>query len=154
MTWAELEIPEAPETGNVDFDTWMSQTVKYLRDYLGAFHNRSDPSAYDFEVGDLTTDGTWQTGANALDLSSIVDADAKAVSFFCRIQDGSIAQYLQLRESGNSNAYSVGSLRTQVADNYISADFIVPYNSDQKVEYRGSNTAFTAIDIVVKGWWK
>ncbi len=120
----------------------------------GLFVDRGDPSAYDFTLTDFTTDGNWKTGANALDLSGIVDVDAKAVLVNVSIQDGSINQHIQLRESGNSNAYNKSIVRTQVSNQTIDMDMIIGYNSDQKIEYQGANTTFTGINMVVRGWWK
>ena len=126
---------------------------KQYADSLG-FIDRGDPSGYDFELADFTTDGTWQTGADALDLSNIVPSDAKAVLLGVMVLDGSVAVYLQLRESGNSAVYNKGTVRTQLGGTWNDADVTVPYNSDQKVEYITSNTTFTGINVTVKGWWK
>jgi hypothetical protein len=150
MPWAELNIPEAPPTGNVDFDTWMSQTVRYLRDYLGAFHDRGDPAAVDFDLTDLTTDGDWHD----LDLSSIVDEDAKAVVLYVYLADDAHTSYIRFRKNGNTNDFNYSQIRSQVADIYINGDLIVALDDDQVIEYQTTNTTFNAIAITVKGWWK
>jgi hypothetical protein len=150
MGWAELNIPEAPTTGNIDFDTWMSHTVRHLRDYLGAFHDRGDPAAVDFDLTDLTTDGDWYD----LDLSSIVDEDAKAVSLYVYMLDDAHTSYIRFRKNGNSNDFNHAQVRSQVGGIYTNADLIVALDDDQVIEYKTTITTFDAIAITVKGWWK
>lgn len=115
----------------------------------GHFVDRGDPAAWDFAVGDLTTDGTWRD----LDLSSIVPAGAKAVAIIVGIQDDAVGNTLQLRKNGNSNAVNKSATYTFIANTTITMDCIVACDSNRVIEYYASNTTWTAINIAVKGWW-
>ena len=111
--------------------------------------DRGDPASPDWEVGDLTTDGTWRD----LDCSSIVSSDAIAILFNMYIKDDATNSYIQLRKNGNSNDNAVNTLRTQVANQGIDALFCIPCDSNQVVEYRSTNTTFTSIQITILGWF-
>jgi hypothetical protein len=126
------------------------QSIKAYADSRG-FISRGDPAAYDFTLGDFTTDSTW----NDLDLSGIVTAGAKAVLIYIRLVDDNANQEFAFRESGNTETYNKGALRTQVGGLTIDSDFIIPYNANEKVEYMAVNPpgGFTAINVLVKGWW-
>jgi hypothetical protein len=153
MTWAELKIPEAPGTGNVDFDTWMSQTVKYLRDYLGSFHDRGDPSAFDFTEAGAPLSGNMDAGWHDMDLSAIVPDGAKAVVLRVDLNDDGAASSLRFRKNGNSNNPNQGRMTTSVTGVPITADIIVACDSDRVIEFYASEP-LVSVDIVVKGWFK
>jgi len=108
-----------------------------------------DPASYDWEVGDLTTDGSWHD----LDCSSIVSSDAIAILFNVYIEDDAANSYIQLRKNGNSNDNAVNTLRTQVANQGIDGLFCISCDSNQVVEYRSTNTTFTSIQITILGWF-
>lgn len=114
------------------------------------YNDRGDPAAFDFAVGDLTTDDTWRD----LDLSSIISNSlAKAVVLFVSISDGVANSRIQFRKKGNSNVIARSSIRTQIANIVIDADLVVSCNTSQVIQYRASNLTFTTANIVVKGWW-
>ena len=117
----------------------------------GQFVDRGNATNEDFEEGVLTTNGTWIE----LDLSAIVPSGAKAVLIYNRILDGSTNQIFGMKTAGNASNFNVSNLTTNVANLNMEGDKIIPMPSDdsRKIEYRGSNTVFTAIDITVKGWW-
>jgi hypothetical protein len=146
----ELNIEYAPKTGNDELDPWNDRLVEFLRKYLSQPFDRGDPSAYDFTLGDLTTNGTWQD----LDLSSIVPEDAIAVVLRVSIQDDATNNVLRFRKNGNSNTHSMQVVNTQVADLVNNAQFIVFCDTDRVIEYYATNTTWTAINIVVTGWFK
>jgi len=112
------------------------------------FYDRGDPASYD--KTDFTTDGAWHDW----DLSAIVPAGAKAVLLFVQIKDDAVGSYLGFRENGNSNAYNVSTIRTQVANIFADGDLICACDSSRIIEYIGSNLAFVTTQAVVKGWWK
>ena len=124
--------------------------VEVLRKYLSQPFDRGDPSSNDFEVGDLTTDETW----NDLDLSSIVPEDAIAVILSVRVQDGQAGNVVKFRKKGNSNTNNSVSIRTQVADVNIDQQVTVFCDTSRVIQYYGTNTTFTTINIVVSGWYK
>ena len=113
------------------------------------FTDRGDPASNDFSVGDFTTDGTWRD----LDLSSIVPEGAIAVAISLRLIDNAVDSEFQLRKNGNSNARNRSVVATQIANVSIWADMIVACDSNRIIEYMGTNTSFSTINIVVKGWW-
>lgn len=111
--------------------------------------DRGDPASVDKAVGDFTTDETW----NDLDLSAIVPAGAIAILFNIQVKDDAADSSMLFRENGNSNAYNVASVRTQVANVISDADLIVSCDAGRVIEYYGSNLAFVSIDLTVRGWF-
>jgi len=111
--------------------------------------DRGDPAAYDFAVGDFTTDGTW----NDLDLSGIVPAGAKAVHLFMVLVDDAAGSLLLFRKKGNTSIFNVAGGSTQVVGVDFDCDIIVSCDANRVIGYYGSNLAFTTINLVVKGWW-
>jgi len=111
--------------------------------------DRGDPASPDWEVGDLTTDGTWRD----LDCSSIVSSDAIAIIFKIKIYDDAVGNTFLLRKNGNTNSINAPSVRTQVIDNYNDAVFIVACDSNQTVQYCASNTTWSLIEISIMGWF-
>ncbi len=134
-----------------DMTTEEEQYLEEIYNNLNTiYHDRGDPSGYDFETAAITTDGTW----NDLDLSSVVPAGAKAVALVVFISDNLVNQQLRFRKNGNSNERNVSSIVTQVAAQRVWGDIIVACDLNRVIEYNGTNTAFAEIFIVVKGWWK
>jgi hypothetical protein len=120
-----------------------------LADTQHSFVGRGDATDYDFETAALTTDGAWHD----LDLSSIVPAGAKAVLLLIIILDNATNSAFLLRENGNTREYNVSYITTQVANIPMVMDAVCSLDSNRVIEYKGSNLAFTEIDIIVKGWW-
>jgi hypothetical protein len=114
------------------------------------FVDRGDPAAWDKQVGDLTTDGTW----NDLDLSSVVPADGaeRLVLLHVELEDDAAGSAFSVREKGNANAFNVASAVTQVANVLTTADLWVLADASRTIQYMGSNVAFTKIDLCVRGW--
>ena len=110
--------------------------------------DRGDSTAIDFDQTDLATqDNTW----NDLDLDSgpdgaIIPATAKAVLFRVRVLDGDPNIQLFLRENGNSNAFNISAIRTQVGGISNDGDMIVSCDSNKVIEYRIS-AALTTISL-------
>ena len=122
-------------------------------DYLapGAYVDRGDPAAYDFEQGAMTTDNTWRD----MDLSSIVPAGAKAVllSVWARQTTDTERQY-SFRKNGNSNAYAMSTNFNQVTSKLQGNDFVVSLDANRVIEYRfETGVTWSLIRITVKGWW-
>lgn len=113
-----------------------------------SFVDRGDPSATDFDEGDLTQDGGWYD----LDLSSIVPSGAIAVLLLVWIKDDAVNTVLQFRKNGNSDIYNTSILRTQVVNVFNDADTIVACDSNRVIEYKAS-AAITSLGIIVRGWW-
>ncbi len=116
----------------------------------GGFVDRGDPATVDFSVGDFITDNTWRD----LDLSSIVtDSAAVAVVLHVTMNDGAAGSRFLFRKKGNSNSRAVAGTQTQVANVVLSADFTIPCDTNQIVQYLGDNLTFTAINVTVLGWF-
>lgn len=128
---------------NENFRKLEDSAINYLKD-------RGDATAVDFAMAALTTDNTWRD----LDLSAIVPKGAKAVLLYVKITDNAAESLLSFRKNGNYAAYNMSTIATQVANVSVYADVFVFVDKDAKIEYRGSNLAFTDISIVVKGWFK
>lgn len=112
------------------------------------YADRGDPSAVDFDIGDLTADNDWHD----LDLSSIIAAGAKGNLVHLQIfgNGSGAARVVQLRENGNSNAINMWYRRfaAGVADG--DAAWVLT-DSAGKIEYLISG-AMTTCNIVVRGW--
>jgi hypothetical protein len=113
------------------------------------FVGRGDPAAYDWDETDLTLDETW----NDLDLSSVVWDGASAVLLRVAVVDETPGLEFKMRQNGNSNAINVEEIATQVANQGHQQSFILSCDSAEMVEYWGTNTTWSGIDIVVAGWW-
>lgn len=128
----------------------MTDTSIPVRYTEAKFYDRGDPASVDFDVGDITTDGSWYD----LDLSSIVPAGTKLVLLHVAVNDNVSNSYIMFKKKGNTNSENRGMVRTQVADRTISTDIMVACDDNRVVEYLGSNDTFVAIEITVKGWFK
>ena len=111
--------------------------------------DRGDPSSVDFAVGDLTTDGT----VHDLDLSSIVPVNASSVLLHVIVKDGTVGNRIRFRKNGNSNMINIGVVRTQAANIDINQDVIIALDANRVIEYDATNTVFTTLEIIVKGWF-
>lgn len=111
--------------------------------------DRGDPSAWDWAVSGLTTDGTWRD----LDCSSIVPAGAVAIHFKIQIEDDAVARQFGLRKNGNANAHNKVSAMTQVANVTIESEGMVCCDSGRVVEYQATNATWTTINLLIRGWW-
>lgn len=114
-----------------------------------AIVDRGDPSAWDFEETDLTTDNTWRD----LDLSSIVPSGARFVLLGGYVVDNAVGSDIQFRKNGNSNDYHRVGATTQVIDVGIGIDCVVPCDSSRVIEYKATNVTWSQIKILVKGWF-
>lgn len=144
-----LNKPDVGETGwggdvNANWDKIDSALAG------GVFVPRlDDPATADFTASDLTTDGNWHD----LDLSSIVPAKATAVAVRVYVKDDAAGSFIQFRRNGATNKAVAAVVRTQVSDVYSDGFVIVACDSASKIEYRTSNVSFTALNIVICGWF-
>jgi hypothetical protein len=111
--------------------------------------DRGDPSAWDWDLGDLTTDGAWHD----LDCSSIVSSDATAILFRFYIKDDAAGNTFQARKNGLTNSQAVFAVKTQVANIVNDVNGIIACDSSQVIEYWASNTTWTGIYIQILGWF-
>jgi len=124
-----------------------SETTLHIHDY-NKYVDRGDPDAYDFEVGDFTTDENWYD----LDLSAIVPPNTTLVHLRIWVQNTTANQNFVLRKNGNTNSYNCIKLTTQNADIPFALDLWCPVDSNRVIEYFASNSTWTNINIVIRGW--
>lgn len=139
---ALIELGTLPKGAHADVKTRLDALV-------GGFTDRGDPAAYDFTVGDFTTDATWRT----LDLSSIVPAGAKAVSMHIKLKDELLSSAMNFRKNGNAEEYNTSTLRIQSTNVTNDLDLVVACDVNRIIEYYGSDLTFTTINLTIKGWW-
>lgn len=123
-------------------------SINTIETATGLIIDRGNPSAYDFSVGDLTTDGTWRD----LDLSAIVSSNTKRVFLSVVVTDDLVARILSFKKKGVTNDFAMSSISTQVANQAIYADLIVGCDTNQVIQYNASNTTWSNISIIVRGW--
>jgi hypothetical protein len=133
-------------TGGVTVSGTLTATT--VAGALNSYVDRGDPAGYDKVVGDLTTDGTWRD----LDLSAVVPSGAVAVHICCNIIDDAAGSVFLIRKNGNTNSYNTLSQATQAANVTVYFDGIVKCDANRVVEYVASNTAWTGINITIRGW--
>lgn len=121
-------------------------TLQNVMELAPHFVDRTTPAAFDFVVGDFTTDETW----NELDLSSIVPAGATHALLSIVIWDNVANSTFRLRKVGDSlYCFSTG---TNVAWMSAGGHALIGLDSNRKCEYWGTNLAFAGININVLGW--
>lgn len=107
-----------------------------------------DCTGYDFDEGDLTTDGTWQV--DGLDLSSIVPAGAIAVDLEIKVEDDATS-YLHIRRDATNTGNRI-LMTISVANIAVYQVARIAINSNRLLDYLASNVTFTSIGIAVVGW--
>jgi hypothetical protein len=137
-------------SGSSTYDIITNRAAGDTNTAYGYFHYRGYPTAVDYAVGDLTTNGTWQS----LDLSSIVDSGAKTVLLGVQVADDAAASIIQFQDSDTNSVVNLSQIATQVDNISVYADMIVPLTSARVLYYKASNLTFSTINIVVRGWWK
>ena len=100
----------------------------------------------------MTTDGAWHE-AVWTDSSLVVPIGVKALLLRVNVLDGTPNIQLSFRAKGYAAAFNISQIGTQVANVTNCADLIVDCDADGKINYMAYNTTWTAILIVVAGWW-
>ena len=113
------------------------------------FVDRGDPSTYDFTQAALTTNGVW----NDLNLSSIIPKGTVLVLIRASVSDETVGLLLAFRKNGQKNTINASQIRTQQVSMYNSSDMIVACDNQRIIEYAATNTTWTTIQIIVRGWW-
>jgi len=109
-----------------------------------------DCTAYDFDEGDLTTDGAWH--ADGLDLSAILPASAIAADLEIKIEDDATS-YLHIRRDATNTLNRI-LMTIPVANIAMYQVARIAVNSDRLLDYLASNVTFTSIGIAVVGYVK
>ena len=148
-----VKATQAQAEAGTDNDTYMTplRTAEAI-DALGGgdvYVDRGDPSAWDFEAGDLTLSNS---AFQDLDLSSIVPAGATRVLLSIQVRTDTVQVAAEVRENGNSSAYNTLTTSTIVTGVTSQVQGGVVLDSNRIVEYR-IGTAATVVKILVRGWW-
>jgi len=132
---------------------WLIDIVKEwveAKGYLtGSFVNRGDPDTPDITELGIIGDDTPQTW----DISSVVPVEAKAVLIFIRAKHSIINKYLMVWADGQVNNFNRSQVTTQVADQAITAEAIVPMSGTGNIIYKANQLNFDSATITIKGWW-
>jgi len=115
----------------------------------GQYVDRGDPSGWDKEIGDFTTNNTWIE----MDFGLIVPDGAIAIQFAIQIEDDAAGNSFNIRSADKSNALNKITAGTQAAGVMSYAYGAVSCSTARKVDYRASNTTWTGIWVVVCGWF-
>lgn len=114
------------------------------------FVNRGDPSAADFVLSGLTTDGTWRN----LDLSSILPVGVLAIILKVIINAASQGRDFSFRKDGNVNSINAGIVGIQVSSVSFFAIVIVAVPPSRIIEYKATNATWAFVNLTVMGWWR
>lgn len=106
-------------------------------------------STPDFNETGLTTDDTWKL--DGLDLTDIIPVGATQVIIRIAVDDGVAGSIFQVRQNATNVDNKLKSI-TQAADILNENAGLVAIDGDRKLDYKGSNLAFTTIDIFILGW--
>jgi len=148
-----LRDKEFEKTLRVLFEDIYEQLTSQKDDF-SSFQNevkeefRGDISSYDWTQATLTLDGAWHT----LDCSSIVPAGAKTITFRVNVSDNSTEIAFGIRPYGRENTIVADWIITQVANIEVRKNMRVPCDELRKVQYWGTNTTWTQVDVAVIGW--
>lgn len=115
----------------------------------GIYRDRGFFSGADFTQINLTTDNLW----HELDLSGIIEENAKAVCIRIKARTTAIPKQLNMRKKGVTTITHTCEFRTQVANLDNNAHFVVGVDADRKCEYKLSDFAWTDISMVIRGWF-
>lgn len=116
----------------------------------GSYIDRGSFEAFDWTEATLTTDGNL----HVLDCSSIIDAGAVAIAFICEVKDDVPGSWIEFRKNGASDWHITPCIRTQAGN--IPSDrayFVVPCDSNGKIQYSASNVVWTSIGLTIVGWY-
>ena len=127
----------------------MAETNIHSRFTEAKFYPRTDTPSWDFELGDLTTDGTWRD----LDLSSIVPEGARYVFLAGRIRDeDAVGSEFGVRKNGDTGI----DVRKETSLAALDHWFYIGVSCDENrvIEYYAANVTWTRIEFRIQGWLK
>lgn len=127
---------------------WLIDIILALIPPGTEFVDRGDPGAYDWTVGDFTTDNTWRD----LDCSAIVPENAIAILFNCQMRTTATNKTSSFRKNGNASGYNIAAAATGSAQHYHSWSPLVWCDVNRVIEYRIPNFVWQNFNLVVCGW--
>jgi len=120
-----------------------------MKGQIDMYVHRGDPAAYDFAVGDFTTDGTWRD----LDLSAIIPTIATCILMEIEVTSPTAGKEFRFRKNGQTNAINHWDSEVTVGNQHQSAMAIVAVGTDRIVEYKIDSATYNTLNVVVRGWW-
>jgi hypothetical protein len=121
-------------------------TANEVTTTYGFFHDRGDAD-FDMTTGAFVKDGTYQV----LSLASIVPPGAKTIKLFV-IATGNAGGYMKFGKRGNTYASAWLILPVTGVDCPMEID--IPCNENREIQYLATNTTWTYMALLVKGWYK
>ncbi|RLC33997.1 hypothetical protein DRH14_03915, partial [Candidatus Shapirobacteria bacterium] len=115
--------------------------------------NRGDPSAVDFSISDIITDGAWHD----LDLSGILPPEAagQLIHLLVKIRHQYAGISAFFRENGNTNVVNVAGITSQEANGVNYQDIWIKCDENRIIEYLTSSTGtWYDFNITVRGWMR
>lgn len=149
LTAAEKKAYNARATRGLrmsGYNLFMREAMKGLVDM---FVDRGDPAAYDWAKTDLTTDGAWHD----LDISSIVPKSAKAILIIGHLVGNGVDWTIRFKKYGQTNDINLGCMETIRAMVDRRRMMICAVDSNQKVQYKIDNKAWSTLELAIRGWW-
>ncbi len=122
---------------------------KAMKGEISMFVYRGDPAAFDFSESNFTDDGTWRE----LDISAIIPVSAKAILVEIDFQSVNANKEIAFRKYGQTNEVNHVDAETLVGNQHQSYSCIIPVDSNRIIEYMIDNATWTALNLVVCGWW-
>jgi hypothetical protein len=113
---------------------------------------QKESTSYDFITSDFTTNGAWID----LDCSAIVPPNATSIEIRGYLTDNASASYISIRKNGDTTSDITTTLVSGSIVANISTCFSAKINCDtnQIIEYLGTNTTFTDIYFNIIAWTK
>ena len=144
FAWAREPLVDFSEESMSILNQELTKTEDTLRKKVT---DSGDSTAVDFTQANLVTDATWRD----LNLSTKIPLGTRWVILAVELKDDAAGSYLMFRKNGYYNSNNVSQLATQVANVSVFSDMFVQVDNDRIIEYKGSNLAFVAINIKIKG---
>lgn len=116
----------------------------------GQYHDRGDPSSWDYSKADLSTDGAWHT----LDLFSIVPVGTTLVHLFVAAVIAYPNSYIQFRKNGVVNDINKKVIVILFGNKEYYEEVWIACDADRKIEYWMSNRTWVQLDVLIRGWMK
>jgi len=141
---SQIEYPQITSGGFRFF-----QQIAERLNHGALFVPRGDPSAADWVLAVLSTDGAYHT----LNVSAIVKCVATAIYVRLGVSADTAGRILTLRKLGNSNQINILRVVTQVAGVTVHVAGIVPITLAGDFEYNATSATWDSITIEVCGWF-
>jgi len=117
--------------------------------FLLAQQVRTDPGAWDWNVGDFTIDGAYHD----FDLSGILPVTASWVYMKMKLKNTNVSEQIHFRKNGNVNVHGNVSPNILVAGVNHFIERWIPCDSSQIIEYSATNAGtWNNLDLVILGW--